>query len=148
MTRRLYRSERNKVIGGVAGGIAEYFDIDPIIPRILFVVTFFAGGSSILVYILMMIIVPKQKIEYFFNEEANQWQERNVPPSFEVETKPAKENGKTIFGIILIGLGTIMFLDDFIPEFDFGVFAALVMISLGGYMIYRNYNKNIAGAGL
>ena len=38
MQKRLYRSSRNKMIGGVAAGLAEYFDIDPVIFRILFVV--------------------------------------------------------------------------------------------------------------
>jgi len=53
--KKLKRSSSNKVIGGVCAGIAEYFDIDPVLVRILF----FASGIGILPYIIMMIIIPK-----------------------------------------------------------------------------------------
>ena len=56
--KRLTRS-RDKKIAGVAAGLAEYFDIDPTIVRILFVVVFFAGGASLLAYIIMWIVMPE-----------------------------------------------------------------------------------------
>lgn len=49
------------MIGGVAAGLANYFDIDPTIVRILFVVIAFAGGASLLAYLIMWIIVPEEK---------------------------------------------------------------------------------------
>ena len=55
--KKLYRSRHNKIIGGVAGGIAEYFDIDPIIVRLaLFGLVF--SGAFILAYIAAWIFVP------------------------------------------------------------------------------------------
>lgn len=56
--RKLYRS-KNKVIGGVCAGLAEYFDIDPIIMRLLFVVFLFSG-FGLLVYLLAWIFVPSK----------------------------------------------------------------------------------------
>jgi phage shock protein C len=55
---RLYRSATEKVIGGVCGGLAAYFKIDPTIVRLAFVVFALAGGASILLYILLWIAVP------------------------------------------------------------------------------------------
>ena len=67
-SRRLYRDADDKIIGGVASGIALYFGIDPIIPRILFAVLMFANGFGFLAYLLLWVIVPKaestsQKLE-------------------------------------------------------------------------------------
>ncbi len=55
--KRLYRSAKSKVFGGVAGGIAEYFEIDPIIIRLLFVIIAFAGGGGVIVYLILWIAV-------------------------------------------------------------------------------------------
>jgi len=54
---RLYRSSKEKVIGGVCGGLAEYFGIDPIIMRLLFLVFLFAG-FGLLIYIIAWIFIP------------------------------------------------------------------------------------------
>lgn len=66
--KRLYRDPENSVIGGVCGGLAAYFSVDPVIFRLLFVIFFFAGGASILVYVILWIVLPKaetaaQKLE-------------------------------------------------------------------------------------
>jgi|SaaInlStandDraft_3_1057020.scaffolds.fasta_scaffold04901_6 phage shock protein C len=57
--KRLYRSKNEKMIAGVAGGLAEYLDLDPTIIRLLFVVLLFVGGGGGVIYILMMLIVPE-----------------------------------------------------------------------------------------
>jgi phage shock protein C len=57
--RRLYRSNQNKIIAGVCGGIAEYLNMDPTLVRLGFVLLAFAGGSAILLYIVLAIIVPR-----------------------------------------------------------------------------------------
>jgi phage shock protein PspC (stress-responsive transcriptional regulator) len=67
-SKRLYRDPENSVIGGVCGGLAAYFAVDPVIFRLLFVIFFFAGGASILVYVILWIVLPKaetaaQKLE-------------------------------------------------------------------------------------
>ena len=57
--KRLQRSEHDKWIGGVCGGIAEYFNIDPTLVRLAWVVLTCFGGSGILAYIVAAIIIPK-----------------------------------------------------------------------------------------
>ena len=66
--KRLYRDEENSVLGGVCSGLGSYFEIDPIIIRIIFIVTIFFGGFGTIAYIVLWIIVPKaettaQKLE-------------------------------------------------------------------------------------
>tara|TARA_B100000131_G_C17600708_1_gene403389 strand:+ start:276 stop:455 length:180 start_codon:yes stop_codon:yes gene_type:complete len=55
--KRLYRSKKNKKIAGICIGIGDYFDIDPIIVRLLFLVALFLGGGLI-VYLIAWIIIP------------------------------------------------------------------------------------------
>ena len=57
--KRLYRSTKNKVLGGVCGGLGEYFNIDPVIVRILWILFCLAWGVGILAYIIAWIIIPK-----------------------------------------------------------------------------------------
>jgi len=57
-TKRLYRSTSDKMIGGVCGGIAEYFKIDPVIVRLIAVAMIFVHGIGILAYLIGWIVVP------------------------------------------------------------------------------------------
>jgi phage shock protein C len=60
--RKLYRSRSNRQLAGVCGGIAEYFNIDATLVRVLFVVFAVLGGPGLLAYILLWILVPEQPI--------------------------------------------------------------------------------------
>lgn len=60
MKKRLYKIEEGKMIDGVCGGIAAYFDIDPTLVRLGWVVFCAAGGSGILAYIIASIVIPKK----------------------------------------------------------------------------------------
>jgi len=57
--RRLYRSGKDRILGGVCGGIAEYLGVDPVIIRILWVVATLAWGFGILLYMILWIIIPR-----------------------------------------------------------------------------------------
>lgn len=56
--KRLYRSEKDRMIGGVCGGIAEYFNTDPVIIRIIAVILLFAWSFGFWAYIILWIVVP------------------------------------------------------------------------------------------
>lgn len=60
-SRRLFRNPNDKMLGGVCSGIANYFDIDPVIVRLLFAVLFLTVGIGLLAYILAWIIIPVAK---------------------------------------------------------------------------------------
>ena len=61
--KKLYRSRKNTKIAGVCGGIAEYFNIDSNIIRLLAVLTVFFGGGGIIVYFIAWIIIPLESVE-------------------------------------------------------------------------------------
>ncbi|HNX96805.1 MAG TPA: PspC domain-containing protein, partial [Candidatus Aminicenantes bacterium] len=60
--KRLYRSRTHRQIAGVCGGIAEYFGLDPVLVRVIFILMFFAGGSALLAYILAIILIPLEPL--------------------------------------------------------------------------------------
>ena len=57
--KRLYRSGQDKILGGVCGGIGEYLGIDPVLVRILWIVSTLAWGAGILIYLIAWIIIPR-----------------------------------------------------------------------------------------
>ncbi len=59
-SKRLYRSRKERMVCGVCGGVAEYFNIDPTIVRLVFLLFVFWAGSGILAYILAAIIMPDE----------------------------------------------------------------------------------------
>ncbi|HLD40007.1 MAG TPA: PspC domain-containing protein [Candidatus Nanoarchaeia archaeon] len=59
--KRLYRSRKDKVVGGVCGGIAEYLDVDPVVVRLIWAIaTLISMGLGILAYIIAWIIIPEE----------------------------------------------------------------------------------------
>lgn len=154
MSKKLYRSSKDKMIGGVAAGLAEYFDIDPTLTRVIFVITLFLGGTGILAYILLWIIVPEQPI--VFNNQKNQEQNQSTAEqketsqsSFNTETYVAsinkqKENRRVFAGIILVVLGFIFLADNFIPQIRFGDFWPFILIAVGVAVLLNARKRNMA----
>lgn len=100
---KLFRSEKNVVIGGVCGGLGEYFDIDPVILRVIFAVLAIFGGGGLLLYLLLWIVIPsKTSSKDYVNENVEEIKE---------QTKKAVKNGNARFilgiGIILLGLSIL-----------------------------------------
>ncbi len=151
--KRLFRSAKSKVFGGVAGGIAEYFDIDPIIIRLLFVIIAFAGGGGALVYLILWIALPLEPITPFtmnmgssnMGSTETPGADANADPSsadyntgttspFTLPVKPENRNG-LIGGIVLICLGMVFLANRFIPSINFHDLWPLLLVVLGGVLI-------------
>ena len=60
--KRLYRSREERMISGVCGGIAEYFEMDPTIIRLIFVLLALAGGPGLIAYIVLAIVIPEKPL--------------------------------------------------------------------------------------
>lgn len=63
MEKRLYRSRTDRMIGGVCGGLGEYFGVDPTLLRLAFVLVTLAGGAGILIYLILLIVLPEKPEE-------------------------------------------------------------------------------------
>lgn len=140
MNKRLYRSHKEKMIGGVCGGIAEYFDIDPVLIRILFVVAVFAGGSGILAYIICWIIIPDQP----YSTPVSPTTDSTQPGSSQPQPVPEPNNhkGSTAAGVIFIIIGGLFLADNFLPHFHFRDFWPLIFIALGIAILSRSGRRS------
>ncbi|MBK7630073.1 MAG: PspC domain-containing protein [Ignavibacteriales bacterium] len=154
MYKKLYRSVTDKMLGGVCGGLAEYFSIDPVIVRLIFVLAVIFGGSGIIAYIILWIIIPQKPyiITPFNNEYAKQdsnpgsEEKKSENTEFNMNIMNEKpQNNRSIYaGAFLIFLGGIFLLDNFVPHFHFGDFWPLVLIGLGIAIILNSRNKNVS----
>ncbi len=149
MEKKLYRSTTDKMIGGVAGGLAEYFKIDSTIARVLFIVTFFFGGGGVIVYIILWIVVPQKPyiIPGMNSGPNNESQSTDSQNTFTSNTdgsvtmNPEKSETKSIWlGIILILLGGLFLIDNFIPRFNFDDYWPIILIGLGIGLIFKARN--------
>ena len=121
-SRLLYRSNTDRIIGGVAGGLGEYFYTDPLIFRLLFVIFTFAGGAGFFLYLLGWIFIPdRQSIRGTF-EESVKANAEEIAHQFEDRLEHG--GGSVVFGVILIVLG-ILFL--FVT---FGLFSLSLLVKL------------------
>ncbi len=99
--RRLYKSRTERMIDGVCGGIAQYFDLDPTLVRIAWVILTLLGGSGIILYIAAMIIMPK---EPYPGSQYGQ-----PPPAGQ---SPSSKKNSFFWGILLIVVGLFLFFDN------------------------------------
>jgi phage shock protein PspC (stress-responsive transcriptional regulator) len=62
--KRLYRSVTDKQIAGVCAGLAKYFDLDPTIVRLIFLVIALAGGPGVILYIILVFVIPEEPMDF------------------------------------------------------------------------------------
>ncbi|MFQ5584212.1 MAG: PspC domain-containing protein [Calditrichia bacterium] len=122
---RLYRSKTDRMIGGVCGGLAEYFNMDSNLMRILFIILAFIGGSTIILYIAALIIIPEN-------------------PNQENVTRKKVDNSLVI-GAILIVVGAILLLRQLgfyfhlnYFDFSFSIIWGILLIAIGIYLLLQS----------
>ncbi|MBI1936804.1 MAG: PspC domain-containing protein [Ignavibacteriales bacterium] len=143
MNKKLYRSRRVRVLGGVAGGLADYFGLDSILVRIIFVIITFATGLGILLYIILWIVVPEEPFELAYppNPEGGKNSSGGEFSTEQFQTQPGKSKGRVVAGIILISIGVIFFAERFIPSFEFCDIFPLVLVLIGIALIWNSIKK-------
>ncbi len=152
---RLYRSRAHRVFGGVAGGLADYFNIDVILARLLFVVIFFAGGGGVIIYIILWIITPEEPLitppsgstgpagSSSFNNKTD-----NISDATIVNDGGKRNNNRTfIAGIALVLIGFLFLLNSMIPQLVIIQFWPVVIIVVGILLVMNevkpaNQNNN------
>lgn len=147
---RLYKSRKNKVIDGVCGGFGEYFGIDPVIIRLLWVALFFAYGSGIILYIIAMIIIPPEPIKRddgFEHEKTESKEEfKTYTSDSERFNTPDKRVISIVVALFLIFIGASLMINLLTPVNFFAmswkIIVSLVLIAIGGSMVYGFIKEN------
>jgi phage shock protein PspC (stress-responsive transcriptional regulator) len=141
--RRLYRNDDDKVIGGVCSGIAAYFDVDPLIPRIIFAISFFLFGTGLLLYVFLMIVLPKaltpsEKLEM----RGEPVDYKNITKTLENDFRetyerfrPEMRSGFTRVGGAAMKIGTVLLMIILISIFIPGCFGILTSIGVASWSL-------------
>jgi len=143
VNRRLYRCRENRVLAGVAGGLAEYFDLDPTLVRLLWFVSIFFGGLGLLLYIGMAIIVPIEPINAngagVVDHAAVGPDGTPVPVEGHRHVAHGDGRGTMFVGLVLILVGGLALIDTLLPSWaDAGRFLVPAFVVGLGILLVAN----------
>lgn len=163
MSDMLSRSSSNRVIAGVCGGLAEYFRVDPILVRLVWLALVLAGGAGIIMYIIALIIMPeKQEVnslqtvqrknrneDTVVEGDASVTEEQSSSEEKEEQRNEQKkmkyendEKRQKTLGFILVGLGCYFLLAKFIPRIQFHNWWPVLLIIIGFFIVFKNKGDN------
>jgi phage shock protein C len=147
---RLYRSRSDRMLFGVAGGMAEWLDMDPAVVRLVWALLIVAGGVGLLLYIIAAIVVPEEPFELAPGapgtgtapapgaegtgagavgaSDQARWEARRARRA---ARRQGGGNGAVVVGIVLVLAGTWFLLQRFIPALDSALVFPGVLIVLG-----------------
>lgn len=145
MEKKLFRETEDRVLGGVAAGLARYFDIDVTWVRILFILITIFGGSGFLVYLVLWVAIPEKPFNWTASGTTDYRVGADRPePVIPEVVQPKKSNSMLISGLILIFFGLFFLLNEFdlIPYwFNLGKLWPLVFIIPGLLMLLNARDK-------
>jgi len=157
-SKRLYRSLTDRKFAGVAGGLGEYFVIDPLLLRLAFVVLALAGGGGLLIYIILWVVTPENpiRVQPKMNQPNYDFQQSTSEQFGNVDGSPNNENassttstpppipqtkerkkGSLIGGLVLITLGALFLADELIPQINFGDLWPVLLIVIGIGLLFN-----------
>jgi phage shock protein C len=118
--RRLYRSTHDHMVGGVCGGLAEYFGLDPVLVRLGFVAVTLAGGAGVLAYLILWLVVPEGE-------------------GGRAPVAVGQRRSRELAGFVLVGLGLALLANTagWVPGVDADVFWSVFLIVLGAALLVR-----------
>ena len=156
MTDRLYRSRDDRMLAGVAAGVADSLDTDPSLIRVVWVVlAFLTGGIAIVVYIVMAIVVPEAPVGFMPGPSMPAGgMPTDAPPDggqvapdgspiagpTVAQPRPRRDpadrgRGGLVIGALLIVIGGLFLVRQLIPALDFGLVWPIVAIGLGVLLV-------------
>jgi len=156
MANRLYRSDTDKMIGGVCGGLGEYLRLDPLILRILFVLLAMVNGLGLVAYVLLWIFVPVAHREYADREEmvsrnVEEIRDRAVELGQGAReafagrwnTQDRTASKLLIAGAVLVGVGLLTLLHNLglLWWFSLGKLWPIVLIAIGAIILVSKFKR-------
>jgi phage shock protein C len=123
--RRLYRSRTNRMLGGVAGGLAEYLQVDSALVRLAFVALVLAAGAGFLGYIIAWIVIPEEPAEAAVFRAA-------AAPTPPRSGSAGYRGARLLIGAVLVVIGVFLLLDWALPDLHHYLWpAAIIVLGLG-----------------
>jgi len=141
--KKLERNPMNKVVGGVCSGLADYFNLDVALVRVAFVIAALFASFGFWLYIILWIVLPENKLDINFQTPPN-----NETRQTYGDTQQSKEDDNrskkstTLFaGILVILIGLIFLINNFIPISWVWKLWPLILVAIGVVMIVNASKK-------
>ncbi len=144
---KIYRSEQNRILAGVAGGIGEYFTLDPVLIRIILVLIGLSGGGGIILYLVLWLIIPGQPENSASNNQENL---KKNAQEIKDQTKKYLEDARGVFqkkearvwlgfSLVFLGFYFILMNFGFLTRFlSFFQLWPLLLVGLGLALLFRS----------
>jgi phage shock protein PspC (stress-responsive transcriptional regulator) len=145
MNRRLYRSRTDRVLAGVAAGVANWLNADPALVRVAWVIlAFVTSGLAVLVYVVMAFVVSEEPMVRRAAGDVAAGTNAAAEPVTETmttETQPRESNGPLILGILLVGIGLVFLVREYIPALDWDRLWPIAIIAVGGLLLVNSMRR-------
>jgi phage shock protein C len=117
MRERLYRSRQDRMIFGVAGGMAEWMDLDPAIVRLVWALLILAGGVGLVLYIVAAIVIPEAPLGVA-GGVTTELAATGQTPGAQPRARRGAGNSGVIFGLVLVIAGAWFLVDRYVENLD------------------------------
>ena len=147
MTRRLYRSRTDTVLGGVAAGLANYLNADPALVRIAWAILVpITGGAAFLAYIVAWIVVPEEPVSAAETPpDPADPGDAAMPavggPSTTVRSAPDSGRAGLVVGIGLVVIGVWFLVRDYLPDFNWNLVWPAILIGIGALILINSSRR-------
>jgi phage shock protein C len=147
--KKLYRSQKDKIIAGVCAGLAKYFEIDPILIRGAFLLLALINGAGLILYLILAVIVPKEPDQDSKTDDSKNTEEKikeNVQDlknearqlAEKMKNKSWLSDKRNVIGLIIVIVGLIALANQFVPQwFSWKLFWSLTLVFVGFYIILK-----------
>lgn len=158
---RLYRSRTDRVLFGVAGGFAEWLDVDPSLVRLVWALLVVAGGAGLLLYVIAALVIPEEPWELSADGPASaadataaaagtagtaaagtapagmsRTEARQARRAARQAARPHRDGtGLLVLGVILVAVGGLFLVRDLLPAFDDRFFGPALLIAIGVVLV-------------
>jgi phage shock protein C len=143
-TKKFFRSRNDRIIFGVAGGLAKYFEIDPTLVRVVFVLLALTGSFGVLLYIILAIITPLEPGEGINTDTRGNFKNfahevAGGAQKIAEEMKGDVHSTKNILGLFIIAVGLVLLLQNlFHFAVRWSIFSPFLIIIFGLFLIAKH----------
>ncbi len=154
MNRKLYRSRNDRMIAGVCGGLAEYFNVDSTFIRLAVLFIFLFQGVGLIAYLIAWVVMSEEPVrdgrnmpdDYYIEERTTSSKEdenyKEESGREEYKSSSSKDNRRRkLFAVILIIVGSIFLLDIWIPDLYWERYWPLILVAAGFLLLKGDNNE-------
>jgi phage shock protein C len=154
MTRRLYRSRTDTMLGGVAAGLASYLNTDPALVRVAWaVLVVITSGAALLAYIVAWVVVAEEPLAASAaSTDTTSAEPVTDPVTGEViapvvssdpapASRPSDGRAGVVVGIGLVLIGVWFLLREYLPDIDWGLLWPLLLVGMGALVLVTSMRR-------